>query len=129
MSPKILVADDDLDNRTILEQAFAAAGIQVLQAVNGEEALALALRELPDAILLDLSMPRVDGWEAARRIRREPRLATVPLFAFTAHAMPGDELKAREAGCDGYIAKPCIPREVVREVLARLKAKAHGGAP
>lgn len=130
MSRKILIADDDYDNRNVLREALEAAGYQVLQATNGEEALEAAWKSSPDLIFLDLSMPKLNGWEVAKRIRATPKLARIPVFAFTAHALQGDEVKARAAGCDDYIPKPCIPREVVRKVRAwfgsRLETKVHG---
>ena len=116
MSPKILIADDDYDNRTILKEAMGAAGFDILQAVNGQEAIDVALAEKPDLILLDLSMPKLSGWEAAKRMRLLPEIAKIPIFAFTAHALEGDEAKAMASGCDDYISKPCIPREFVRKV-------------
>ncbi|MBI4387061.1 MAG: response regulator [Elusimicrobia bacterium] len=130
MSHKILIADDDYDNRAVLKEALEAAGLNVILATNGEEALRMALEEAPDLIFLDLSMPRLSGWEVAKRIRAVPRIARIPIFAFTAHALQGDEVKARAAGCDDYISKPCIPREVVKKVRALLgsgqEANIHG---
>lgn len=128
MSATILIADDDYDNRAILRQALEASGFRVLEAVNGEEALQAVQAQSPDLILLDLSMPKMNGWEAAKRLRQLPQAAAVPIFAFTAHALQGDEVKARAAGCDDYVSKPCIPREVVEKIRRRLaqKEQAHG---
>ncbi|MBI3549100.1 MAG: response regulator [Elusimicrobia bacterium] len=123
MNPKILIADDDFDNRTILTEALEAAGFRVIQAVNGQEAIAAAVKESPDLIFLDLSMPTMNGWEAAKRIRLLPELAHIGIFAFTAHALQGDETKARAAGCDEYVTKPCIPRDVVKKVQEWLKVR------
>lgn len=109
----VLVADDDPDNRAIARDALEMAGYRVISAVNGLEAVEAARRETPDLILLDLSMPKMDGWEAVRRIRRLPRAGSALIVAFTAHALDGDAEKAAAAGCDGYIAKPCAPRDVV----------------
>lgn len=120
---KILIADDDYDNRTILKEALEAAGFQVVQATNGQEAIDMALKELPVLIFLDLSMPKMNGWEAAKSLRQFPQMAQVPLFAFTAHALQGDETKAKAAGCDEYVTKPCIPREVVKKVQDRLRIR------
>lgn len=125
MNPKILIADDDYDNRVILKEALEVSGFDVVLAANGEEALEVALKELPALIFLDLSMPKMSGWEAAKRLRQVPRLSQVPIFAFTAHALQGDETKARAAGCDDFVTKPCVPREVVKKVRERLKV---GGA-
>jgi two-component system cell cycle response regulator DivK len=123
MNAKILIADDDYDNRAILTQALEAAGFQVLQAENGQEAIDTAVREKPTLIFLDLSMPKMNGWEAAKRLRQLPELSATPIFAFTAHALQGDEMKAKAAGCDDYISKPCVPREVVQKVRDRLGKK------
>lgn len=117
MTPRtILVADDEPDNRAIMAAALAASGYRVCEASGGEEAVALALRELPDLILLDMAMPGVSGWEAVRRIKTMPQTRDIPVFAFTAYALAGDELKAKEAGCDGYVSKPCVPKEVVAKI-------------
>lgn len=130
MNMKILIADDDYDNRAILKEALEAAGCRVIQAVNGEEALDIAQKETPDLIFLDLSMPKLSGWEVAQQIRTISRVASTPIFAFTAHALQGDEVKARAAGCDEYVAKPCIPREVVKKVRdwfqSKKEVRAHG---
>lgn len=116
MNAKILVADDDYDNRTIIRQVLEAGGYQVLEAVNGLEAIEKALAEKPALILMDLSMPKLNGWEAAKQIKQTPEIAGIPIFAFTAHALTGDDVKAKAAGCDGYISKPCVPREVLQKV-------------
>ena len=116
MNIKILIADDDYDNRTILSQALEASDFQIFQATNGQEAIDMAVKERPDLIFLDLSMPKLNGWEAAQRIRQLPEIAKIPIFAFTAHALQGDETKAKAAGCDDYISKPCNPRDVVNKV-------------
>ena len=116
MNAKILVADDDYDNRTIIRQVLEAGGYQVLEAVNGLEAVEKAQAEKPALILMDLSMPKLNGWEAAKQIKQTPEIAGIPIFAFTAHALTGDDVKAKAAGCDGYISKPCVPREVLQKV-------------
>ena len=116
----ILVADDEPDNRAIMAAVLGASGYRVCEAADGEEAVALALSELPDLILLDMAMPGVSGWEAVRRIKAMPQTRDIPVFAFTAFALAGDELKAKEAGCEGYISKPCIPKEVVGKIRDRV---------
>lgn len=117
MTPRtILVADDEPDNRAIMAAALAASGYRVCAASGGAEAVALALRELPDLILLDMAMPGVSGWEAVRRIKAMPQTRNIPVLAFTAYALAGDERKAAEAGCDGYVSKPCVPKEVVEKI-------------
>ena len=110
----VLVADDDADSRAVARDALTMAGFEVLEAVDGLDAIAAADRVRPDLVFLDLSMPRLDGWEAARRLKAGV-CAGIPVVAYTAHALAGDEEKALAAGCDDYLAKPCAPRDVVRK--------------
>ena len=123
MRHKILVADDDFDNRTIVREALEAAGYGVVLAVDGEEALEKIASEHPEVVLLDLSMPRINGWEVAKRVRQDAALESLPLIAFTAHALAGEELKARAAGCDDYISKPCLPKDVVAKIARWFQQK------
>ena len=102
---KILVVEDVEFNRDLLVQLLED-DYEVLTAVNGEEGIALAQRERPDLVLMDLSLPVIDGWEATRRIKANPDLKDIPIIALSAHAMLGDEDKARQAGCDDYLSKP-----------------------
>jgi two-component system cell cycle response regulator DivK len=125
MSDKILVADDDADNRRIMQLALSAAGYEVRLACDGREALASAASERPDLIVMDLSMPVLSGWEAVRLLKADPALRGIPVLAFTAHAMAGDDRRAKEAGCDGYLSKPCTPREAVAAVAAQLPSRAR----
>jgi two-component system cell cycle response regulator DivK len=128
--PRVLVVDDDPDNRRIVTTVLTVAGYAVLEAGGGEEGVAMAVRERPDVILLDLAMPGVDGWEAARRLKADARTADIPVIALTAFALRGDEERARAAGCDGYVSKPCRPqtiRDVVRDTLAT--GRDRGGRP
>ena len=129
MPEKILVVDDDADNRRIIELTMIKAGYAVVLAVNGREALEAAERELPDLILLDLSMPVLSGWEAVKLLKADERLKGIPVLAFTAHAMAGDERKVMDAGFDGYLSKPCAPRRAVEAVAARLSARGTGSRP
>ncbi len=122
MKELILVADDDADSRAVARDALMLAGFDVQEVEDGRQALAAAGRRAPAVVLLDLSMPLMDGWEAARRLRQGP-CSRVPIVAFTAHALAGDREKALAAGCDDYISKPCSPREVVR------KAREWAGRP
>ena len=116
MTLKILVADDDLDNRTIATETLRAAGYEVCTATDGVEAVASALKEKPDLILVDLSMPKMDGWETVKRLKTAPETSNIPVIAFTAHAMQGDEQKARDAGCDGFLTKPCPPKKIIEKI-------------
>lgn len=116
MTGRILVADDDFDNRTIIQDALCASGYEVLIAVNGEEAFGMAMQTKPDLILLDMSMPKISGWEVAKRLRADERFQKTPILAFTAHALAGESKKALSAGCDDYIAKPCQPKDLLERI-------------
>jgi len=127
MPDNILVADDDENNRVIMKLALARAGYTVLLAKDGKEALDMIERERPALVLMDLSMPVLTGWEAVRQMKANEHLRDIPVFAFTAHAIAGDESRAREAGCDGYLSKPCTPHRVVEVVAQRLQQRAAQG--
>ncbi|MFL5496427.1 MAG: response regulator [Gemmatimonadales bacterium] len=109
--PRILLIEDNEMNRDMLSRRLARHGYDVVMAVDGEQGVAMAASEHPDLILLDMSLPLIDGWEAARRIRREQTERGVPIIALTAHAMDGDREEAQAAGCDDYDTKPIeLPR-------------------
>jgi CheY-like chemotaxis protein len=91
-------------------------GYEVSEALNGEEGIAKARAERPDLILMDISIPIIDGWEATQVLKHDPLTRDIPIIALTAHALASDREKAMEVGCDGYLAKPCEPRAVVAEV-------------
>lgn len=116
MKQKILVVEDNEDNLTVLCDELEYVGYEVISAANGEEAIEKTLTERPDLILMDISIPVIDGWEATRRLKADPKTVDIPIIALTAHAMAGDDKKAKAAGCDGYIAKPCTPDEVAAKV-------------
>lgn len=116
MKQKILVVEDNEDNLTVLCDELEYVGYEVISAANGEEAIEKTLTERPDLILMDISIPVIDGWEATRRLKADPKTVDIPIIALTAHAMAGDAEKAKAAGCDGYIAKPCTPDEVAAKV-------------
>ncbi len=116
MTQRILLAEDNEDNRTIYRTILEHSGYTVVEAQDGEAAVRLAATERPDLILLDISMPLLDGWEAARQIRDNPDIAQVPIVALTAHALQQDRAKAIAEGFDSYLAKPVEPRRVVEEV-------------
>ncbi len=118
MPKKVLVVEDDTDNRRIVAKVLAMEGYKVIEATDGVQALEKARTEHPDLILMDLALPNMDGWEATRRLKRDPETKEIPVVALTAVAMRGDEEQARAAGCDDYISKPARPvaiREVVRK--------------
>jgi CheY-like chemotaxis protein len=108
MSPHkvVLLVEDNADNRRLIRRLAEDYDATVLEADNGAEGLRLALSELPDLILMDLSLPVMDGWEATRRIKAEDTTRHIPVIALTAHAMDGDRAQALAAGCDDYITKP-----------------------
>lgn len=112
---KILVVDDAEFNRDLLVQLLEDE-YQVLVAVDGSEGVKKAEQEKPDLILMDLGMPVMDGWEATRRIKANSELKHIPIIAVTSHAMVGDEIQAREAGCDDYTPKPIDEDELLRKI-------------
>ncbi len=117
----ILLVEDNPHNRRIFSGMLTHSGFQVVEAEDGEQALDRAWRHQPDLILMDLSIPAIDGWECTRRLKADARTRAIPIIALTAHAMRGDEERARQAGCDGYLAKPISPKKVVEEVRRVLK--------
>ena len=104
--PKILLVEDNEMNRDMLSRRLERRGMQVLIAVDGQEGVDMAEQALPDLILMDMSLPILDGWEATRRLKAQPATKGIPIIALTAHAMSGDREKAMEAGCDDYDSKP-----------------------
>jgi two-component system cell cycle response regulator DivK len=120
MSRKILVVEDGDDNRRILRDLLSMAGYNVIEAHDGAESVVKAAEHKPDLILMDIQMPVMDGYAATRLIKADPALKAIPVIAVTSYALSGDEEKARTAGCDGYVAKPFSPRQMlakVREVI------------
>ena len=103
---KVLLVEDNELNRDMLSRRLERKGYQVVMAVDGQQGVELAAADPPALILMDMSLPVLDGWEATRRIKADERTKTIPIIALTAHAMQGDEQKAREAGCDDYDTKP-----------------------
>ena len=112
----ILIVEDNEDNRLIYSQYLAHAGYRVLEATNGAEGVEVTRRDRPDIVLMDISMPVMDGLTATRHLKADPELKGIPVVALTAHAMATDEEMAREAGCDGYLSKPVMPKDVRAEV-------------
>ena len=116
MTKRILVIEDTEDNRQIVRDLLESAGYELVEALDGLEGVAAAERENPDLILMDIQLPGIDGYEATRRIRAIPALAKVPIIAVTSYALSGDEAKTRAAGCDGYVAKPFSPRQLLAKI-------------
>jgi CheY-like chemotaxis protein len=112
---KILVVDDTEWNRDLIVQLLEDEYI-VVQAVDGADAVAKTAQERPDLILMDLGMPVMDGWEATRKIKANPDLKHIPVIAVTSHAMVGDEIQARQAGCDDYLPKPIDDEELIKKI-------------
>ncbi len=128
-SPKtILLVEDNEDNRTVYRTILEHFGYEVIEARNGEDGIRMAREELPDLILMDISIPVIDGWEATRILKSEEKTSNIPIIALTAHALATDRAKAEEIGCDGYLAKPCEPRRVVAEVEKFIGAGREVGA-
>lgn len=118
---RILVIEDNLDNMILIADMLKVLQLEVIEAADGEQGIRAAAAEKPDLILMDLSLPRMDGWEATRVIKSDPALSHIPVIAVTAHAMYDDRERARAAGCDAYITKPINLRElaqIIRQHLA-----------
>lgn len=113
MTVHVLVVEDQEDNRRILRDLLTAHGFAFLEAVTGEEGVRMAVEHSPQLILLDIQLPDIDGYEVARRLKADDRVRNIPLIAVTSYALSGDEVKARQAGCDDYIAKPYSPRAML----------------
>lgn len=118
--PRVLVVDDYADARYIVREILSFSGFQVLEAANGTDALRSALEEEPDVVLMDLSLPGLDGAEVTKRMRLDERTIATPVIAFTAHALEEDRQRALAAGCDRVLVKPCQPSDIVDAVRAAL---------
>jgi two-component system, cell cycle response regulator DivK len=116
MSKKILVVEDQEDNRQILRDLLSSAGYEMSEAGDGQKALTAVSRNRPDLILMDIQLPIMDGYEATRRIKSDPKTSAIPIIVVTSYALSGDETKAREAGCDAYVTKPYSPRALLAKI-------------
>ncbi len=128
-TPLVLVVDDFADNRDMYARFLEFSGFRAAQAANGQEALEKAFAERPDLVVMDLSLPGLDGWEATRRLKADARTKDVPVVAVTGHALEGSRQSAEKAGCDGYIPKPCLPIDLVTEIKRVLENRDRGKAP
>ena len=120
--PIVLIAEDERELRQLYAQQLTISGFDVIEAANGAEAIDLTSTRLPDVILMDLSMPIVDGWEATRRLRANTRTAHIPVVALTAHDGSGELQRATSAGCDWFVPKPCAPDALITEIRRVLSA-------
>jgi two-component system, cell cycle response regulator DivK len=123
--PKILLVEDNEMNRDMLSRRLQRRGYEVVIAVEGQAGVALAQAEAPDLILMDMSLPVVDGWEATRQLKAASETMAIPVIALTAHAMSGDREKAMEAGCDDYDAKPIDLPRLLAKIEALLGKQSH----
>ena len=103
-------------NLQILRDLLTSAGFEIIEAKDGEEGVRAAVAERPDLILMDIQLPLLDGYEATRRIKADPALRAIPIIVVTSYALSGDEVKAREAGCDAYVPKPYSPRQLLAKI-------------
>lgn len=122
--PLVLLVEDNEDNRIVYATILRHFGFEVTEALNGAEGVEAARRHHPALILMDISIPVLDGWEATRILKADPATREIPIIALTAHALTKDRERALEVGCDGYLAKPCEPRTVVAEVQRLLAQRA-----
>ncbi len=127
MNNLILVVEDHEDNRRILSDLLRSVGFEVIEALTGEEGVALAESHRPALILMDLRLPVLDGYEATRRIKANPATSRTPIIAVSSYALSGDDVAAFEAGCDAYFAKPFSPRELLAKIHEYLPCVAVGG--
>lgn len=121
MMPKILLVEDNEMNRDMLSRRLIRNGYEVSIAVDGQQGADMALSERPDLILMDMSLPVIDGWEATRRIKANDATRRIPVIALTAHAMAGDREKAMEVGCEDYDTKPVEISRLLGKIAALLK--------
>ena len=121
--PLILVVDDYQDAREMYAEYLEFSGFRVAEAKNGAEALDKAFELTPDVILMDLSLPVMDGWEATRRLKADVRTRNIPVVALTGHVLNDSPQQARDAGCDTFLAKPCLPQDVERKIRELLRGR------
>jgi len=120
---RVLLVEDNPDNFELVRYLLEQGGYQVLAANTGRKGMEVARRELPDLVLMDLSLPEVDGWKAAAELKADPKTAGIPLLALTAHTLPGDRQRALEAGFDGFISKPIDIRTFPQKIKQALQSR------
>lgn len=126
-TPLILLVDDYEDARVMYGHFLRMSGFEPLEASTGEEALELAYARLPDLILLDMSLPGIDGWEVTAQLKRNVATRHIPIVALTAHALQSERQRTERAGCDGFLAKPCAPPDLLAEITRLLGPRTHSG--
>lgn len=127
--PLILLVDDYEDARVMYGHFLRMSGFEPLEASTGEEALELACARLPDLILLDMSLPGIDGWEVTTQLKRNATTKHIPIVALTAHALQSERQRTERAGCDGFLAKPCAPPDLLAEITRLLGPHANTAGP
>ena len=125
--PLVLVVEDYQDAREMYAAYLQFSGFDVAEASNGIEAVEKTHELLPDIVLMDLALPRMDGWEATRRLKNDPYTRHIPIVALTGHALAGHAEGAREAGCDAFVTKPCLPDALVAEIRRLLDSAEPNG--
>jgi len=123
--PLVLVVEDYQDAREMYAAYLSFSGYRVAEATNGIEAIEKTVELMPDIILMDLALPRMDGWEATRRLKENERTRHIPIVALTGHALAGHAEGARQAGCDAFVTKPCLPDALLAEIQRMLSARAE----
>lgn len=126
--PLVLVVEDYQDAREMYAAYLQFSGYRVAEATNGLEAIERATELLPDIILMDLALPKMDGWEATRRLKHDEKTRHIPIVALTGHALAGHAEGARQAGCDSFVTKPCLPDALVAEIKRMLASRDQAGA-
>jgi two-component system, cell cycle response regulator DivK len=126
--PRVLLVDDYPDAREMYAEYLDFSGFEVIEASNGMEALQRAADAQPDIVLMDLSLPVMDGWEATRRLKADKRTEHIPVVALTGHALAGISEGAKRAGCDAFVTKPCLPEDLVKEIRKVLDQHAASAA-
>ena len=116
IKPRVLLVDDYPDAREMYAEYLRYSGYDVIEAVDGMDALRRANAESPDIIVMDLSLPIIDGWEATRRLKADARTSSIPVVVLTGHALAGISEGAKLAGCDAFVTKPCLPEDLVKEI-------------
>lgn len=115
-SPTVLLVEDNEDNRIVYTTMLEHYGYRVLQAGDGVAALTKVNEDRPDIVVMDISIPEIDGWTVTARLREDPATRDIPVVAVTAHALPEHRDRAQDLGCEGYLTKPCEPRRLLQEI-------------